>query len=117
MSFKRPHTVRSVLIATSGKKRYTQAFKSLQRLRHSDLQAARGKPFAAHFQLSQSLMPGDVDLFAIHALLEEEATIKTGRSAIVELFAVPRNRRAVYAAGIVMFMQQFCGINVNAYYS
>jgi hypothetical protein len=28
-----------------------------------------------------------------------------------------RNRRAALASGIVMFMQQFCGINVIAYYS
>lgn len=48
----------------------------------------------------------------INALLEEEANIKTGRAAILELFSVPRNRRAALASGIVMFMQQFCGINV-----
>lgn len=48
----------------------------------------------------------------INALLEEEANIATGRLAIVELFSVPRNRRAALASGIVMFMQQFCGINV-----
>jgi len=53
----------------------------------------------------------------INALLEEEANIATGRLAIVELFSVPRNRRAALASGIVMFMQQFCGINVIAYYS
>jgi len=53
----------------------------------------------------------------INALLEEEANIATGRLAIIELFAVPRNRRAALASGIVMFMQQFCGINVIAYYS
>ena len=52
-------------------------------LRHTEVQAAR-------------------DLFFIHALLEEEATISTGRSAIVELFAVARNRRAAYASGLVM---------------
>jgi hypothetical protein len=34
-----------------------------------------------------------------------------------ELFSVPRNRRATLASWIVMFMQQFCGVNVIAYYS
>ncbi|GAA5926394.1 sugar porter family MFS transporter [Sporobolomyces koalae] len=81
-----------------GRGRYVDAYKSLCRLRHTKLQAAR-------------------DLFMIHALLEEEANIATGRAAILELFTVPRNRRAALASGIVMFMQQFCGINVIAYYS
>ena len=36
---------------------------------------------------------------------------------VVELFTVPRNRRAVLASGVVMFLQQFCGVNVIAYYS
>ncbi|SCV74687.1 BQ2448_7716 [Microbotryum intermedium] len=80
------------------KGRYAEAFKSLCRLRHTRLQAAR-------------------DLFFIHALLEEESTITTDRPAFIEMFAVHRNRRAALASGIVMFMQQFCGINVIAYYS
>ncbi|GAA5951467.1 hypothetical protein JCM3765_005943 [Sporobolomyces pararoseus] len=81
-----------------GRGRYVDAYKALCRLRHTKLQAAR-------------------DLFMINALLEEEANIATGRAAILELFSVPRNRRAALASGIVMFMQQFCGINVIAYYS
>lgn len=70
-----------------GKGRYVDAFESLCRLRHTRLQAAR-------------------DLFFINALLEEEAAVANGRSAIVELFSVARNRRAVQASSIVMFMQQ-----------
>lgn len=81
-----------------GRGRYVEAYESLCRLRHTKLQAAR-------------------DLFMINALLEEEANLATGRAAILELFSVPRNRRAALASGIVMFMQQFCGINVIAYYS
>ncbi|GAA5974465.1 hypothetical protein JCM11641_003232 [Rhodosporidiobolus odoratus] len=81
-----------------GKGRYPQAFNALVRLRHSELQAAR-------------------DLFMINALLEEEAQMASGKSAIVEIFTVARNRRAALASCIVMFMQQFCGINVIAYYS
>ncbi|GAA5983984.1 hypothetical protein JCM11641_001416 [Rhodosporidiobolus odoratus] len=80
------------------KGRYRDAYQSLCRLRHTRLQAAR-------------------DLFMINALLEEEANIATGKSAILEIFTVARNRRAALASGIVMFMQQFCGINVIAYYS
>ncbi|ORY86658.1 hypothetical protein BCR35DRAFT_330549 [Leucosporidium creatinivorum] len=68
-----------------GKGRYGKAYEPLCRLRHTKLQAAR-------------------DLYRINALLEEEASISTGRSAIVEMFAVARNRRAALASGIVMFM-------------
>ncbi|GAA6050744.1 hypothetical protein JCM3770_006604 [Rhodotorula araucariae] len=81
-----------------GRGRYAEAFRSLERLRHSRVQAAR-------------------DLFFINALLEEEAAVSSGRSPVVELFTVARNRRAVQACTIVMVMQQFCGINVIAYYS
>lgn len=34
-----------------------------------------------------------------------------------ELFSIPRNRRATLASWIVMFLQQFCGINIISYYS
>ncbi|KAI0326831.1 hypothetical protein GY45DRAFT_1356013 [Cubamyces sp. BRFM 1775] len=81
-----------------GKGRYDKAFESLMRLRKSSLQAAR-------------------DLYYIHVLLEAEKEIQTGRNLFFELFTVPRNRRATLASGIVMFMQQFCGVNVIAYYS
>ncbi|KAH8107850.1 MFS sugar transporter [Cristinia sonorae] len=80
------------------KGRYAEAYGSLLRLRHSDLQAAR-------------------DLYYIHTLLETEKEISTGRNKLTELFTVPRNRRAALASGIVMFLQQFCGVNVIAYYS
>lgn len=43
--------------------------------------------------------------------------MKIGQSKIRELWTVPRNRRAMVASEIVMFMQQFCGVNVIAYYS
>ena len=53
----------------------------------------------------------------IHALLEAEDQLTRGRNRVAEVFTVPRNRRAALASFIVMFMQQFCGINVIAYYS
>lgn len=76
-----------------GKGRYVEAFQSLCRVRNSKLQAAR-------------------DLYYIHVLVEEEAAIARGRNLALELFTVPRVRRATLASGIVMFMQQFCGVNV-----
>ena len=39
------------------------------------------------------------------------------RRGIYELFSKRRNRRAVIASLIVMFFQQFCGINVLIYFS
>ena len=84
------------------KGRHAQAYKSLQRLRNSDFQAAR-------------------DLYFIHALLiqeeiliEESAVASRGNffTRFVELFTIPRIRRATQASGIVMIAQQMCGINI-----
>ncbi|KAG1881448.1 hypothetical protein C8R48DRAFT_667310 [Suillus tomentosus] len=33
------------------------------------------------------------------------------------MFTIPRNRNAALASWVVMFGQQFCGVNVIAYYS
>ncbi|EEH42377.2 uncharacterized protein PADG_07197 [Paracoccidioides brasiliensis Pb18] len=100
-----------------------KAYRSMCRLRFMKVQAAR-------------------DLFYMHTLLEAEAAMKLGQAKILELITVPRNRRALIASEIVMFMQQvitpqtphcyysmhmytppltlylqFCGVNVIAYYS
>ncbi|EKM53881.1 uncharacterized protein PHACADRAFT_145396 [Phanerochaete carnosa HHB-10118-sp] len=80
------------------KGRYDKAYESLSRLRNTPLQAAR-------------------DLYYIHVLLEAEKEIEGGKPGFIQLFTVPRNRRAALASTIVMFMQQFCGVNVIAYYS
>ncbi len=80
------------------KSRERDAFKSLMRLRNSPLQAAR-------------------DCFYTSLLLEQENTLKKGRNRLVEMFTVMRNRNATLASWLVMFGQQFCGINVIAYYS
>jgi len=50
-------------------------------------------------------------------LLEAENEMKKGRNRVVEMFTIPRNRHAALASWIVMFGQQFCGVNVIAYYS
>ncbi|KAG2065877.1 hypothetical protein BDR04DRAFT_1234315 [Suillus decipiens] len=80
------------------KGRYEDAFNELCRLRFSRVQAAR-------------------DLYYIHVLLEAENEMKKGRNRVIEMFTIPRNRHAALASWVVMFGQQFCGVNVIAYYS
>ncbi|KAN0077791.1 Sugar transporter domain containing protein [Elaphomyces granulatus] len=80
------------------KGRYDRAYQVMCRLRYTKLQAAR-------------------DLYYMHTLLEAESHMRLGQNKVVELLNVPRNRRALIASEIVMFMQQFCGVNVIAYYS
>ncbi|KAK0554663.1 hypothetical protein OC846_001997 [Tilletia horrida] len=83
------------------KNRYPEAYASLCRLRFHKLQAAR-------------------DLFYISVQLDEEAKIVRGETYIgrfVELFTIPRVRRATLASGVVMLAQQMCGINIIAFYS
>ncbi|KAK9465697.1 hypothetical protein V1512DRAFT_265182 [Lipomyces arxii] len=78
--------------------RHAEAFQSMLKLRKNKLLAAR-------------------DIYYMYVLLEEENAMKSGRSRVLELFTVARNRRAALASWIVMFMQQFCGVNVISYYS
>ncbi|KXL50891.1 hypothetical protein M433DRAFT_60963 [Acidomyces richmondensis BFW] len=83
------------------KGRYAEAYKSLLRLRNHPIQAAR-------------------DLYYVHAqLLVEHKIIGTTNYAqrIVEMFTVPRIRRATLASFTVMIAQQMCGINIIAFYS
>lgn len=89
------------------KRRFPEAYKSLLRLRNSELQAAR-------------------DLYFIHAqlmfedaLIEESGLTKTDNmfTRFVEIFTIPRLRRATQASGVVMIAQQMCGINIIAFYS
>ncbi|EXJ92376.1 hypothetical protein A1O3_00926 [Capronia epimyces CBS 606.96] len=78
-----------------------KAFRSFQRLRFTDLQAAR-------------------DTYYTYVGVELEREVHHGKNLFtqfIELFTVPRNRRAALASFIVMFGQQFCGVNVIAYYS
>ncbi|KAL9082841.1 MAG: hypothetical protein Q9159_006131 [Coniocarpon cinnabarinum] len=78
--------------------RFRQAFSALKKLRGSRLLGAR-------------------DMFLIYHTLVEEEKIKEQRPRFIEMFTVPRNRRALRAGTIVMFFQQFCGVNVLAYFS
>jgi len=83
------------------KGRYAAAYKSLLKLRNTPLQASR-------------------DLYYVHAQLSIEAAV-IGRSnffqRFVELFTIPRVRRATLASFTVMIAQQMCGINIIAFYS
>lgn len=83
------------------KHRHRDAYNSLLRLRNHPIQAAR-------------------DLYYISAQLKEEAAIigeSTYLTRIIELFTVPRIRRATLASFTVMIAQQMCGINIIAFYS
>ncbi|KAF5389506.1 hypothetical protein D9757_004345 [Collybiopsis confluens] len=83
------------------KDRYHDAFKSLKRLRNTELQAAR-------------------DLYYVHRQLQEEFAVLKGSSyfsRFFELFTIPRVRRATLASFVVMIAQQMCGINIIAFYS
>jgi MFS family permease len=81
------------------KGKVAKAYRSLVRLRNTPLQAAR-------------------DLYFIHAqlvyedlLLEQSGLAKTGNffTRFIELFSIPRLRRATQASGVVMIAQQMCG--------
>jgi len=83
------------------KGKYPQAYNSLLRLRNNELQAAR-------------------DLYYIHSQLEIEKEIMGKNNYLtrfVQLFTVPRIRRATLASFTVMIAQQMCGINIIAFYS
>ncbi|KJA22446.1 hypothetical protein HYPSUDRAFT_67116 [Hypholoma sublateritium FD-334 SS-4] len=83
------------------KMRYKKAYGSFKRLRNSELQAAR-------------------DLYYIHRQLEIERAIGKGSTYVtrfVELFTIPRIRRATLASFVAMIAQQMCGINIITFYS
>ncbi|EAW09752.1 sugar porter family MFS transporter [Aspergillus clavatus NRRL 1] len=78
-----------------------RAFNSLCRLRNTKLQAAR-------------------DLFSIYSQIKVEQEIAgngTYVTRFIELFTIPRVRRATLASFVVMIAQQMCGINIVAFYS
>lgn len=76
------------LIQYMSKGRHYKAYESMVKLRYSKVQAAR-------------------DVFYMHTLLEAEEELKANKKNIaLELITVPRNRRALIASEIVMFMQQ-----------
>ncbi|AEO67862.1 0aee102a-6c78-4519-849c-70092b746bbd [Thermothielavioides terrestris] len=83
------------------KDRYKDAWDSMVKLRNHPLQVAR-------------------DIFYIHSQLELEYQLLRNSTYIqrfIELFTIPRVRRATLAAFTVMIAQQMCGINIIAFYS
>lgn len=71
-----------------------KAFRSFQRLRYSNVQAAR-------------------DTYYTYVGVELEREANKGKNLFtqfIELFTVPRNRRATWATWILMVGQQFCGV-------
>ena len=89
------------------KRKVNKAYKSLLRLRNSPLQAAR-------------------DVYFIHAqLMYEDALLEKSGLAIhgnmftrfIELFTIPRLRRATQASGVVMLAQQMCGSKSSLLFS
>jgi MFS family permease len=81
------------------KGRYREAYQSLLRLRNSSLQAARDL-YLIHFTL-------DLE----KKMLADSGFAESGNMFVrfIELFRVPRLRRAVQASGIVIIAQQMCG--------
>ena len=79
--------------------RVDKAYQSFVTLRPTKLQAAR-------------------DTYYTYIGVEIERKANKGKNLFTqfwELFSVPRNRRATLASWIVMFMQQFCGVNVRPF--
>lgn len=68
------------------KGRHDKAYEAMCSIRFNKIQAAR-------------------DQFYMHTLLEAESLVM-GRSKVREMVTIPRNRRAMVASEIVMFMQQ-----------
>ncbi|KAI1774385.1 hypothetical protein F4818DRAFT_80823 [Hypoxylon cercidicola] len=83
------------------KNRYAEAWNSMVKLRNNPIQVAR-------------------DIYFIHAQvsIEMEMMKQTNyHTRFIELFTIPRVRRASLAAFTVMIAQQMCGINIIAFYS
>ncbi|KPI43700.1 Polyol transporter 5 [Cyphellophora attinorum] len=83
------------------KGKFHKAFQSLKRLRNTELQAAR-------------------DLYYIYAQIQAEQTLVHKSNYVtrfIQLFTIPRVRRATLASFTVMIAQQMCGINIIAFYS
>ena len=81
--------------------RVNEAFKAFCALRSTELEAAR-------------------DLYKAYVGIQLETQVNKGKNfftRFIELFTVARNARAALASWILMLMQQFCGVNLIAYYS
>jgi sugar porter (SP) family MFS transporter len=84
-----------------GNGRYDLAFLALRRVRNTDLQAAR-EVYSTYIQNQDCPKIGCGTTYA---------------RKLIELFTIPRIRRATVASYTVMLSQQLCGINIIAFYS
>ncbi|CAI6331766.1 unnamed protein product [Periconia digitata] len=83
------------------KNRYHEAYAALCRIRNSEVIAAR-------------------ELYYAHCQISEEHNAFAGISLsrrMLDLFTVPRLRRATIASSVIVVSQQFSGINIVAFYS
>jgi hypothetical protein len=80
-------------------KLYKQAFDSPKQLNKSPLQA------------------GPEMIWLYYSLKEESKVEVSGFPRIANLWKDARTRRALIPSILVIFMQQFCGVNMIAYYS
>lgn len=83
------------------KGRYQKAFRAFNRIRNTELISAR-------------------ELFYAHCQIMSEVEVFGGKSLAaraLELFTVPRIRRATVSSSIIVIAQQFSGINIMAFYS
>ena len=78
-----------------------KAYRSLCRFRNTELQAAR-ELYYVHAQMQEEELLIAASGVAVHANVF---------TRFIELFTIPRVRRATQASGIVMIAQQMCGIN------
>jgi len=89
-----PFCVESPSWLIKAKNDYAGAFNSLRHVRNTELQAAR-------------------DVYSIYLQQHTQNRGKQGKTStakkLVELYTVPRIRRAAIAAGTVMLSQQLCG--------
>ncbi|PRT55901.1 Putative polyol transporter 1 [Wickerhamiella sorbophila] len=85
------------------KERYSDAFRSFQKLRKQELIAARD------FYQAFSLL-------AIERQQQQSKMGKHWYQQVAHFFRNRRNRTGALAAGILMFAQQLCGVNVLTFY-
>ncbi|KAL9084699.1 MAG: hypothetical protein Q9165_007947 [Trypethelium subeluteriae] len=83
-----------------------------QERRASYIQAA----FASLIKLNKTKLQASRELFVIYRSLKEEPD-DPWYSTVKQLWTSRRTRNALIASVITMFLQQFCGVNVLAYYS
>ncbi|QKX58023.1 uncharacterized protein TRUGW13939_05143 [Talaromyces rugulosus] len=96
-----------------------KAFISLRQLRGSDIQAAKDLYYIhSQLQLQTELFDGKrPEKWWEGDSYQEKVKNQFFFKRVWALFTVPRNRRAVVAAFLVMAAQQLCGINVLSFYS